>query len=139
MIVLDTDLLSGLRRSADAALRRWLAEREESYCISIYSVTEIQYGIALVRPRDPRFADDLSGWLDQVLAATQVLPFDVAAARLLGEMRAVPQLRRLEGDLVVAATAIVAGVPLATLNLPDFHLIARHFPALAVVDPHATR
>lgn len=135
MIVLDTDILSALRRSGDTPLRRWLANQSETPCLSIYSVTEIQFGIALVRPRDPGFASVLSAWLEQMVASTEVLAFDVAAARLLGEMQAFERLRPLEGDLVIAATAVAAGCAVATLNQRHFLQIAAHFPELVVIDP----
>ena len=50
-----------------------------------------------------------------------------------------PQSPRFGSDLAIAATAIAASVPLATLNLRDFRLIARHVPDLAVVDPRGSR
>ena len=137
MILLDTDVLSGLRARSDGPLHRWLARQGERPCLSVYSVTELQFGIAKVRPRDPSFADVLAAWLDTMLAINEAVPFDVPAARLTGTMKAVSELAHLEGDLLIAATAIVAGMPLATLNQRHFRLIARHFPALVVVDPLA--
>ena len=114
MIVLDTDVLSAVRRSGDSRLHWWLAGLPETPCISIYSVTEIQVGIASVRGRDPDFARQLSSWLDRMLATTDILPFSVTAARLLGEMQAIDGLRPLEGDLVIAAIAIAESCSLAT-------------------------
>ncbi len=139
MIVLDTDVLSGLRDGNNDRLRRWLAALPEAPKLAAYSVAEIQFGIARVRGRDPAFAERLTAWLDRVIAATDILPLTVPAARLAGEMRAVAALQALEGDLVIAATAIAADAGVATLNLRDFRLIARHFPDLYVVDPLGSR
>ena len=139
MIVLDTDVLSGLRDGSNGHLRQWLAALLEAPTLASYSVVEIQFGIARVRGRDPAFAERLSAWLDRVIATTHILPLTAAAARLAGEMRAVTALQALEGDLVIAATALAAGASVATLNLRDFRLIARHFPELHVVDPLGSR
>ncbi len=139
MIVLDTDVLSGLRRRNSDDLQRFLAELPESPVISVYTVAEVQFGIAQLRGRDPDFTEHLAQWLDHVIETTEILPFDVPAARLAGRMRATEGLSGLEGDLIIAATALAAGAAIATLNLRDFRLIARHFPDLHVVDPLGAR
>ncbi|WP_236788288.1 PIN domain-containing protein [Amycolatopsis sp. GM8] len=90
--------------------------------VSAVTVAELAYGLdtpdALQRlARTER--------LDDVLARADVLPFDVAAAKLYGVMAALvrqsgrdPRPRRL--DLQIAATAAAHSLPIVTRNGKDF-------------------
>jgi predicted nucleic acid-binding protein len=63
---------------------------------------------------------------ERVLPAVTVLPFDVATARVFGEVRAVLEEKGLllpDADLQIAATAIHHGLELVTGNVRHFQRI----------------
>ena len=137
MVLLDTDVLSRLRDGRSPRLRSWLASLPEPPAISVFTLLEIQFGIARVRTTDADFSARLARWLDQVIATTDIRPLTTEAACLAGGMRAAPNLETLEGDLVIAATAVTEEMQVATLNQRHFRQIAAHFPALVIIDPLA--
>lgn len=148
-MMFDTNIVSELRGPRSPRLSAWAATLATDICISAVTITELQFGASSVATRRPFFAAELNAWLDRLIATAHVVPLTAEAARLLGRMQAVSALRHLAlappdaprfgSDLGIAAIAVTAGVPVATLNLRDFRLIARHFPALHVVDPLGSR
>lgn len=118
MILVDTDVLIAHLRGIEAA-RDWLRQARTSgpILVSAVTVTELTGGMRSVERREV--------WA--LLAAVRVEPVTEVVARQAGEyMR---QFRRGHngiglGDYLIAATAGVRGVPLATLNV-------RHFPMFA--------
>ena len=63
---------------------------------------------------------------ERVLPAVTVLPFDIATARVFGEIRAELEARGLvlpDADLQIAATAIYHGLELVTGNVRHFQRI----------------
>ncbi|MHB1195017.1 MAG: PIN domain-containing protein [Longimicrobiales bacterium] len=63
---------------------------------------------------------------ERVLPAVTVLPFDIATARVLGEIRAELEAKGLvlpDADLQIAATAIHHGLDLVTGNVRHFQRI----------------
>ena len=62
MLLLDTDVLSALRRrERNPAVTRWLeAQRTADLYLSVVTVGEIERGIAQQRRRNPPFAEDLA-------------------------------------------------------------------------------
>jgi hypothetical protein len=148
LIVLDTNVVSELRLpNPDPNVSAWFgAQPEEELVMASFSIAEIQYGIALVQHRHA-LAEQLTAWLDAVLATQRILPLDGPAARILGRLHSVPALRhliaapaqarrpRFAGDLAIAAIAAAHEAPVATRNLADFRLIATHCPGLAGMNP----
>jgi predicted nucleic acid-binding protein len=83
------------------------------------TIGEIQAGIEITREQDVDKAREIEAWLDQVAAAYNVLPMDGAA------FRAWAQLMHRKSDTVyedamIAATAKVHGLTVATRNVADF-------------------
>ena len=114
----------------------WMESHSEELFVSAVTVAEISDGIAKVRRTgSPLRAADLGDWLETVLHlyGSRVLPFDVAAARLAGELtdkaRAAGQSPGF-ADIAIAATAGTRNLTILTRNL-------RHFTPLgvAVMDP----
>ena len=145
MLMLDTNIFSELRERKRLHVSAWFAGLSSEVCISAVTVSELQFGASKVAARRRSFATELEVWLDGIIAKTRVIPVGAEAARLLGRMQSEPALLQLArdppeaprfgSDIGIAATAIVAGCAIATLNLRHFRLIGRHFPALVVVDP----
>lgn len=123
-ILLDTNVISEFRKSgnADRNVMAWAAGlRDEDVFLSVISVFEIELGARRIARRDERQAAMLRRWIDhQILArfSGRILPFDVSVALRCAELH-VPDPRR-ERDALIAATALVHGMVLATRNVADF-------------------
>lgn len=134
MFLLDTDVLSALRRrERSPGVARWLErQRTSALHLSVVTVGEIERGIARQRRRDPDFAEDLADWLDRILTwyGGRVLAVDTATARRWGQLSA--DLGHDGPDLMIAATALEHGLTVVTRN-------TRHFePAgVPVLNPFA--
>lgn len=89
--------------------------------ISVITPLEIRKGVHLVRAKDPAFADDLNRWLlNTVLPGFlhRMLGIEITTALQAAEYRAVQGLT--PNDSLIAATAKVHGLTLATRNTSDF-------------------
>ncbi|HEY0592006.1 MAG TPA: type II toxin-antitoxin system VapC family toxin [Thermoanaerobaculia bacterium] len=123
MIVADTSALieafSGRRGAADAL--RALIERGER--IVVPSIVLYEW------LRGPRRAEELA-LQDELFPSEEAIPFGPAEARAAAALYAsIPRPRGREIDLAIAATALVRGAALWTLNRRDFDDI----PALDLV------
>jgi len=119
--LLDTNVVSELRKPRPhGAVLAWLRGLEDVQLhLSAVTIGEIQAGIELTRAQDPDKAGQIAAWLDEVAGAYNVLPMDAAAFRAW----AVLMHRRsdtLSEDAMIAATAQVHGLTVATRNLADF-------------------
>lgn len=138
MIVLDTNVLSALMRSApDQVVVTWL-DRQPAESIWITSITlfEAQFGLALMpKGRRRRALEAALGRLVEDDLENRVLDFDAAAAVSAAALAA---QRRLAGrpvdmrDTQIAGIALARRATLATRNV-------RHFADsnVPVVDPWA--
>lgn len=126
MFVLDTNVVSELRKAksgkADPRLVVW-AQRlvPGQLFISAITVLELETGVLLVERRDPQRGSLLRSWLDgHVLPgfAGRILPVDAAVAQRCAKLH-VPD-PRAERDALIAATALVHGMTVATRNVADF-------------------
>lgn len=124
MFLLDTNVVSELRKAqiADANVVTWAeSQSTSSLFLSVISVLEIETGILLLERRDAAQAAVLRTWLDDhVLPAfsDRILPVDTATARRCASLH-VPD-RCADHDALIAATALVHGMTLATPNVDDF-------------------
>ena len=134
MFLLDTNVVSELRKAriADANVVAWAGSQStSSLFLSVISVLEIETGILLLERRDAAQAAVLRTWLDgHVLPAfsDRILPVDTAVARRCASLH-VPDPRS-DRDALIAATALVHGMTLATRNVDDFTPTG-----VAVLDP----
>ena len=120
----DTDAISEVLRSRPAQRYvEWLGEvpRDQQYTSAVV-IGELYKGAFRSAARERH----LNSIEERVLPAVTVLPYDVATARVYGEVRA-----RLEeagtvladADLQIAATAIHHGLELVTANLRHFERV----------------
>lgn len=121
MYLLDTNVLSALRRRRDPNVHAWTARTSESdLFISVITIGEIERGIERQRKQNSDFARDLEDWLDVTLRVygERVLPLTGGIARRWGRLAA--QLGNRSPDMMIAATAIEHGLTVATRNVSDF-------------------
>ena len=122
MYLLDTNVVSALRRpDRNPAPAAWLAaQRSSDVYLSVVTIAEVERGIALKRPRDPQFAQELALWAERILTryADNVLRVDVATARRWGRLSAA--LGNENIDLLIAATALEHGLTVVTRNVRHF-------------------
>lgn len=94
-------------------------DRDALY-LSILTLGEACKGIARLRVRDPRGAEDIRRWLDDLrrLFADRLLPVDAAVAERWGELAGAGRTVAVV-DGLLAATALVHGLSLVTRNVAD--------------------
>jgi predicted nucleic acid-binding protein len=126
MILLDTNVLSELMRSAPSSLvESWMGEQPAaSLFISTITEAELRYGLALLP--ESRRRRHLAAQVEAMLATDfvgRILPFDSTAA---SEYARIAAARRFMGrpisqaDAQIAAIAASRGAALATRNVDDF-------------------
>ena len=121
MFLLDTNVVSELRRPRPhGAVLDWIADvPAEQLFVSAVTVGEIQAGIEITREQDVTKAEELEVWLDKMLASYSVLPMDATTfrewARLMHR-----RADTITEDAMIAATAIVHRLTVATSNVRDF-------------------
>ena len=119
--LLDTNLISETRKlRADAGVIAFLAAADSAgLFLSVLTLGELRKGVEARRRIDAATAARLEAWVDDIEAtfADRVLPVDVAAARLWGELSARRSLPVI--DTLIAATAISRGLTLVTRNTRD--------------------
>ena len=121
MYLLDTNVVSELRRPRpNPEVVHWVEGlAEDQMFLSAVTIGEIQAGIEMVRAGDREKADGLSAWLTDVIATHQVLPMDVPAFREWARLKHGKSATLIQ-DAMIAATAKVHGLTVATRNQRDF-------------------
>lgn len=122
--LLDTVTLSELRKKARAAepVLRWqYAAQGRLAFVSVITMNEIWYGRRKVEMRDPAFARRLEIWHEEILAAPKmyaILPVTLAIAKQAADYRV--DCAMSYNDSLIADTAKIHDLTLATRNTPDF-------------------
>jgi predicted nucleic acid-binding protein len=129
MYILDTNVISELRKAKKTHpnVKKW-AERvpSASLYISVISVLELEIGILLLdRPdkdrRDNQQGAILRAWMDRHVLPTfsgRILAIDTDVARRCATLH-IPNPRS-DRDALIAATALMHGLTVATRNVADF-------------------
>ncbi|HWG06531.1 MAG TPA: type II toxin-antitoxin system VapC family toxin [Beijerinckiaceae bacterium] len=121
MYLLDTNVLSALRRSRDRTVHAWTNRVPPSdLFVSVVTIGEIELGIEFQRKRNADFARELEGWLDIILGVygERILPMTVGIARRWGRLAVQTGNKGL--DLAIAATALEHGLTIVTRNVSHF-------------------
>jgi predicted nucleic acid-binding protein len=121
--LLDTNVVSALRvRGRNPAVEAWAASvAVNDQFIAATTVAEIERGVAALERSDTEQGVVLRRWFsDRVLPAfaDRILPFDLAAARVLATYR-VPGHAPLD-DALIAAVAQANELVVATRNTKHF-------------------
>jgi predicted nucleic acid-binding protein len=136
MYLLDTNLVSEFRKlgtgKANAFVEKWAQQvLPEHMYVSVITLQELEIGILLMERRDVHQGQVLRHWFeDRVMPAFKgrVLPIDERVARTSAKLH-VPDPRPFR-DTLIAATAIIHGLTIATRNVGDFQL-----PGVGVINP----
>lgn len=121
MYLLDTNVISELRKPKPhggvVAWYRGVPERQ--IFLSALSIGELQAGVQLTRRQDVEKATEIEKWIDEIAVSYQILPMDARAFREWARlMDGCPD--QLTEDAMIAATARVHGLTVATRNVRDF-------------------
>jgi len=126
MYLLDTNVISELRKSADGRINKGVQSWAEAIFpelmfISAITVLELESGVLQIERRDKKQGAVLRRWLNQnVLPAfsERVLPVDLAIAQRCASLH-VPNPKS-ERDAMIAASAIESRMTIVTRNISDF-------------------
>jgi toxin FitB len=120
--LIDTNVISELRKGkrANPDVASWFASlADDEVFLSALTLGEIRRGIESIRRRDPSAATALESWLGRISEAhrDRVVAVDRAIAEEWGRMNVPDPMPVVDG--LLAATAKVAGLTLATRNADD--------------------
>ncbi|WP_144634080.1 type II toxin-antitoxin system VapC family toxin [Bordetella genomosp. 13] len=132
MYLVDTNVISEARKGAKAdsgvrAFFRNAAQGDLALYLSVITVGELRRGVDLLRHRgDTSQAARLETWLSTLLHdyARHILSMDADVSQVWGRMR-VPQPQHAL-DKIIAATALIHGLTVATRNTADFTGLGVH-------------
>mgnify|MGYP000863800233 FL=1 len=124
--LLDTNVVSELRKigdgKADARVAAWVdTEDAESFFISAITILELERGVLGIQRRDAAQGARLRACLENHVRPEfvgRILPIDDQIAMRCAHLH-IPD-RRNEVDALIAATALVHGLTVATRNVRDF-------------------
>ena len=119
--LLDTNIVSEIRkRKPHGAVSSWFAAvPPDQIFLPAVVLGELQAGVEITRIQDAAKALEIDEWISRVAATLEVLPMDGTCFREYArKMRG--RSRALREDAMIAATAQVHGLTVATRNERDF-------------------
>jgi predicted nucleic acid-binding protein len=120
MFLLDTNVVSAARKK-DPAVAEWLsAQGRESLYLSVLTLGEVSRGVKMKARKDVVAARHLETWLTELRRAYENRILDVSEHICLEWGRIAAIRTRGPFDSLIAATAIVHNLTVATRNIPDF-------------------
>jgi predicted nucleic acid-binding protein len=124
MYILDTNVVSELRKAKKAHqnVTKWAQPLPSTTLyISVISILELEIGILLIERRDKEQGAILRTWMGRHVLPTfsgRILAIDTVVAQRCATLH-VPNPRS-DRDALIAATALVHGLTVATRNVADF-------------------
>lgn len=116
--LLDTNILSDLVRHPQGIVAKKIAlEGEKSICTSIVVAGELRFGAI------KRGSERLTGQLEAILSALEILPLEEPADRHYGELRTYLEKRGAmigPNDMLIAAHALALDYVVITANVREF-------------------
>ena len=123
--LLDTNVVSELRKpKPHGAVVAWIGGlRDDQLYISAVTIGELQRGIERTDRQDTKKALEITHWVDQLEMSNNVLAMDSLCFREWARLMEGKSDHLLE-DAMIAATARVHDLTVATRNENDFALLA---------------
>jgi toxin FitB len=120
--LVDANVLSeATKPSPDQRVVDWLGRNEPELAVDPVILGEIRFGILLLPPGRRRLR--LERWFEDGVQRLQCIPWEASTglrwAELLARLRAEGRAMPIK-DSFIAATALVHGLAVATLNRRDF-------------------
>jgi toxin FitB len=121
MYLLDTNVVSELRKHRPhGGVLAWIESiPDEELHLSAVTLGELQAGVELTREQDAAKASEIESWIDELATTWNILPMDAATFRVWAKFMA-HRPDQLIGDAMIAATASVHHLTIATRNIRDF-------------------
>lgn len=121
--LLDTNVISETRKPRPhPAVMAWIADNAGRLRLCAATLGELQSGVEITRRNDPAKAAEIEAWIDKLHRAFDVISIDEPVfrrwARLMDR-----KSDHLLIDALIAATAEVHGLTVATRNLRDFEAL----------------
>jgi predicted nucleic acid-binding protein len=125
MYLLDTNIVSELRKpKPHRAVMAWMQSVPDNQLfISALTLGELQAGAERTRRQDQEKAASIDAWIDQLSEAYEVISMDAGMFREWARLMEGKSDQLLE-DAMIAATARVRGLIVATRNVRDFKSLA---------------
>ena len=122
--LLDTNVISELRKpKPHGGVIAWIGRlRDDQLYISAVTIGELQRGVERTRSQDAAKAREIELWIDAVGNSSNVLPMDASCFREWARLMEGKPDHLLE-DAMIAATARLHGLEVATRNVADFDLL----------------
>ena len=120
--LLDTNIISEIHKpKPHGGVLAWFGGlRDEQVCLSAVTLYELQAGIERTRKQNPKKADAIEAWVDELEHSAEVLPMDGRCFREAARIIARKQEDPLYDDVMIAATARLYKLIVATRNEKDF-------------------
>lgn len=118
---LDTNVVSELRRTRPhgGVLAWYLRLQPSEVVVPAVVAGEIQQGVERTKGSNLAKANEIEAWLEDILKQFVFLPADETIFRMQVRLRETRKSMQYE-DALIAATAKVFGLVIATRNLKDF-------------------
>ncbi|MFZ0299110.1 MAG: type II toxin-antitoxin system VapC family toxin [Candidatus Sulfotelmatobacter sp.] len=119
--LLDTNIISEIRKPRPhGAVVKWFEGlRDEQICLSAVTLGELQDGVERTRKQDAAKAGAIEAWVNELENSSTVLPMDGHCFRQMARMM-VGRPENILYDVMIAATARLHGLTVATRNEKDF-------------------
>jgi toxin FitB len=123
VFLLDTNVVSELRkRKPHGAVLSWMNRLPpEDMFLPAVVLGELQAGVEITRMQDAEKALEIEGWIDRITSTLSVVAMDGPCFREHARLM-LGRADRLWEDAMIAATARVYGLTVATRNERDFAL-----------------
>ena len=122
--LLDTNVVSELRKpKPHGGVIAWInGLRDDQLYLSAVTMGELQAGIERTRRQNEAKAREIEAWADQLEESYHVLPMDTRCFREWARLMEGKPDHLLE-DVMIAATARIHSLKVATRNERDFELL----------------
>jgi predicted nucleic acid-binding protein len=123
--LLDTNVVSELRKiRAHGGVTAWLeSTRDENLLLPAVVIAELQAGAELTRLHDRLKALEIEIWIERIASTYRVIPMDGVCFREWARLMH-GKSDSLYEDAMIAATARVHGLTIATRNERDFKMFS---------------